>query len=82
MLMLACTWMGKPIKVTNCHCPASKKRPWDPYAKDRVLPRLFELAGAVPYKEWSGDAGELVAWILGGDLNLLPNAISDKMQQY
>ena len=45
-----------------------------------MLPRLFELAGLVPFDEWGGGAAEPVAWILGGNLNLGENTIINEMK--
>ena len=80
MMALTCRWMDEPIKITNCNCPSSAKRPWDLNAKSAVLPNLFKLAGLVPFDDWGGGAVEPVAWILGGDLNLGENAIHNEMK--
>ena len=45
MLTLTCEWQGKPVKITVCHCPSSKKRPWDVNAREATLPNIFEAAG-------------------------------------
>ena len=82
MLTLNCRWMNEPIKITCCHCPASRKRPWDMNVRDSVLPNLFRLAGLVPFEDWSGGAAEPAAWILGGDLNLGENTIHNEMKKY
>ena len=50
--------------------------------RESVLPRLFELAGLVPFDEWGGGAAEPAAWILGGDLNLGEGTISNEMNRY
>ena len=82
MITLNCRWMGKPLKVTCCHCPASDKRLWNINSRDAVLPNIFRLAGLVPFDEWRGGAEEPVAWILGGDLNMGENSIHNEMRKY
>ena len=79
MMTLNCTWMNKPIKISCCHCPSSKKREWNPGTKAAVLPNVFELAGLLPFDDWRGGAAEPVAWILGGDLNVSENLIANQM---
>ena len=71
MLTLTCEWQGKPVKITVCHCPSSKNRPWDVNAREATLPNIFEDAGLVRIDRSDG-VTEPVAWILGGDLNLGP----------
>ena len=80
MMTLICTWMDEPIKITICHCPSSKRRPWDLNVRDAVLPNLFSLAGLVPFKSWDVGAAEPAAWVLGGDLNLGENTINNEMK--
>ena len=82
MLVLHCTWMNQPVKITCCHCPASTKRPWDCNVRASVLPTIFRLAGLAPFEDWSGGASEPAAWILGGDLNLGVNAIRNEIEPY
>ena len=72
MLTLTCEWQGKPVKITVCHCPSSKNRPWDFNAREATLPTIFEDAGLVRADRSDG-VTEPVAWILGGDLNLGPS---------
>ena len=68
------------MKITDCHCPSSVRRPWDLDTRDAVLPNVFRLAGLVRFKDWGGGAEEPIAWILGGDLNLDENAIHNRMK--
>ena len=81
-MTLNCTWIGEPIKITNCHCPSSRKRVWDHKVRSAVLPNVFGLAGFVPFDEWSDDfRAEPLAVILGGDLNLGENSIHNEVKQ-
>ena len=79
-MTLNCRWMEQPIKISICHCPASKKRIWDQHARRAVLPNVFRLAGLVPFDEWGGGAAEPAAWILDGDLKLGENTINNEMK--
>ena len=82
MMTLICRWMGRPIKITTCHCPSSLKRPWDLNVREAVLPNVFGLAGLVPFNDWGGGAVEPAAWILGGDLNLGENTIHNEVRAH
>ena len=82
MITLNCRWMDKPIKITCCHCPSSRKHTWDGNVRAAVLPNIFRLAGLVPFEDWGDGAVEPVAWILGGDLNLGENTIHNEMKKY
>ena len=77
---LNCTWMDEPIRITNCQCPASAQRSWDPSVRSAVLPNVFKLAGLVPFNGWGGGAVEPADWILGGDLNLGENTIHNELK--
>ena len=82
MMIANCRWMGKPVKISNAHCPLSEKRSWDRKRQNATLPMLFKDAGLKPYKDWSQVAEERVAWILGGDLILTDNLINNEMACY
>ena len=81
MMALHCRWMDEPIKITNCHCPSSAKRPWDLSVRNAVLPNMFRLAGLVHFNDLGGGAVEPAAWILGGDLNLGENTVHNEMKK-
>ena len=77
-MALNCIWMDEPIKITNCHCPSSDRRPWDQRVKHAVLPNVFRLAALVHFNEWGGGALEPAAWIVGGDLKLCENKFTTR----
>jgi len=80
MITLKCKWMKKPIKISNCHCPSSSKRPWDLNVRNAVLPNVFRHAGLVPFDNWVDGSAERTPWILGGDLNIGQTVINDEMK--
>jgi len=80
MMTLKCKWMKKPIKISNCHCPSSSKRPWDLNVRNAVLPNVFHHAGLVPFDNWVDGSAERTPWILGGDLNIGQIIINDEMK--
>ena len=43
MMTLNCTWMDEPIKITNFHCPSTRKRVWDQNVKDANCPMCSGL---------------------------------------
>ena len=49
MMTFYCRQKDEPIKITNCHCPASVKRVWHQNARSAVLTNVFRRAGLEPF---------------------------------